>query len=54
MLEDVRKVSRGVALAVGSEAQRLGLTEATIGDELARRVDAKMWKPEYRGYRRSW
>lgn len=46
-LEDVRGVSRQVALAVGTEAQRIGLVEATSPTELARRVDATMWIPRY-------
>ena len=46
-LENVRSVSRQVALAVGAEAQRAGLAEQTTSDELARRVDATMWTPQY-------
>ncbi len=46
-LEDVREVSRRVALAVGAEAQRTGLAEATSPEELARRVEATMWTPRY-------
>jgi malate dehydrogenase (oxaloacetate-decarboxylating) len=44
-LEQVREVSRQVALAVGLEAQRSGLAEETSREVLERRVDAKTWKP---------
>jgi malate dehydrogenase (oxaloacetate-decarboxylating) len=46
-LEQVRDVSRHVALAVGAEAQWAGLAEPTAPDELARRVDALIWRPRY-------
>lgn len=46
-LDDLRDVSRQVALAVGAEAQRVGLAEATTAEELARRIDATMWRPDY-------
>jgi malate dehydrogenase (oxaloacetate-decarboxylating) len=46
-LEEVRQVSRKVALAVAQEAQRAGLAEMTSADELERLVDEKMWSPEY-------
>jgi malate dehydrogenase (oxaloacetate-decarboxylating) len=51
-LEDVREVSRRVALAVGAEAQRAGLAEATSPEELERRVAATMWTPRYVRYKR--
>jgi malate dehydrogenase (oxaloacetate-decarboxylating) len=51
-LEQVRQVARQVALAVGAEAQRAGLAEATAPDELERRVDATMWSPRYVRLRR--
>lgn len=46
-LESVREISRKVALAVGLEAQRAGLTQATSVDELVRNVANKMWEPHY-------
>ncbi len=46
-LEQVRDVSRAVALAVGLEAQRSGLAEVTTLDVLKERVKEKMWKPHY-------
>ncbi len=51
-LEDLREVSRRVALAVGAEAQRAGLAEETSRAELERRVAATMWMTHYRRYRR--
>jgi malate dehydrogenase (oxaloacetate-decarboxylating) len=52
-LENVRRVSRCVALAVGNEAIRLGVTEKITRDQLARRVEAMMWNPRYRRYVRA-
>lgn len=52
-LENVRRVSRCVALAVGAEAVRLGLTEPITRDQLARRVEAMMWHPRYVRYVRA-
>lgn len=51
-LNAIRDVSRRVAIAVGSEAQALGLAEATTREELEARVDEKMWTPRYLRYRR--
>ena len=52
-LEEVRKVSRRVAIAVGLEAQRLGVADATSREEIERRVDEKMWTPRYVNYGRA-
>ena len=46
-IEDVRKVSRAVAIAVGREAQREGLAPASSPAELEQAVDAKVWEPRY-------
>jgi malate dehydrogenase (oxaloacetate-decarboxylating) len=51
-LNAIREVSRRVAIAVGVEAQALGLAEATTREELEKRVDEKMWTPRYLRYRR--
>src|SRR5205085_1921523 len=50
-LEEIRTVSRTVAIAVSAQAQREGLAERTSQEELERRVDALMWKPRYLRYR---
>jgi malate dehydrogenase (oxaloacetate-decarboxylating) len=52
-LESVREISRKVAVAVGVEAQRAGLTEPTSLAELERNVRDKMWRPHYVRLRRS-
>lgn len=46
-LEEVRNISRRVALAVGAEAQRSGVAEETSSEELSRHVDDMMWTPGY-------
>ena len=50
-LEDVREVSRAVALAVGAEVRRAGLSSQTDVD-LETQIDGKVWSPKYRPYRR--
>lgn len=51
-LENVRNVSRSVALAVGAEARRLELAEAAEED-LRRRIEEKIWIPRYTRYVRA-
>ncbi len=51
-LEDVRKISRRVAMAVATEAERAGLAELTTREEMERRIDEKMWVPRYVPYKR--
>jgi malate dehydrogenase (oxaloacetate-decarboxylating) len=46
-LENVREISRKVAVAVGVEAQRTGLARPTCTEELERNVTNKMWQPRY-------
>lgn len=46
-LENVREVSRLVALAVGREAQCSGLVPAMEPGELESRIDELMWTPHY-------
>jgi malate dehydrogenase (oxaloacetate-decarboxylating) len=53
-LNDIREVSRRVAIAVCVEAQALGLAEASAREELETRVDEKMWTPRYLRYRRKY
>jgi malate dehydrogenase (oxaloacetate-decarboxylating) len=47
MVEDVREVSRRVAIAVGRAGQQAGVAEQTSLEELEQRVAAQMWKPHY-------
>jgi malate dehydrogenase (oxaloacetate-decarboxylating) len=49
-LEQVRKVSRDVAIAVAKEAQRAGLAAPTSAHDLEKRTDARMWEPNYVPY----
>ena len=51
-LENVREVSRNVAIAVGLEAQRCGLAEEMTQADLERRVESQMWRPRYVPFRR--
>jgi malate dehydrogenase (oxaloacetate-decarboxylating) len=51
-LEEVRKVSQRVALAVATEAGRAGLAEMTAREEMERRIDEKMWTARYQPYKR--
>jgi len=46
-IEDVRDVSRSVALAVGLAAQQAGVAEQTTPEELERRVTEQVWVPHY-------
>lgn len=47
-LEQVRNISRAVALSVGVEAQKLGLADVATLDLLQERMEEKMWKPRYK------
>jgi malate dehydrogenase (oxaloacetate-decarboxylating) len=51
-VNELREVSRRVAVAVAAQAQAEGLAKATGRDALEARVQAKMWAPVYRPYRR--
>jgi malate dehydrogenase (oxaloacetate-decarboxylating) len=46
-LGDVRAVARGIATAVGLEAQRAGVALKTSPEELRDKVAATQWTPEY-------
>jgi malate dehydrogenase (oxaloacetate-decarboxylating) len=48
----LREVAVSVAIAVGKQAQAEGLTDVPAG-EIEAAVDAKMWTPRYRPYRRA-
>lgn len=52
-LQEVREVAKRVAVAVAVQAQRDGVADVLSDDELARNIDATMWKPEYLPYRRA-
>jgi malate dehydrogenase (oxaloacetate-decarboxylating) len=48
--EQVRQVSRAVALAVALEAQRAGLAEPLSEEEVTKRIDNAIWYPHYPRY----
>ena len=50
--EEIGRVSRRIASAVGAQAQREGVADPTTPEELARRVEAAWWTPSYRPMRR--
>jgi len=50
-LEDIREVSRRVALAVGLEAQRQGIARKTSSEDWERALAARRWEPRYRPMR---
>jgi malate dehydrogenase (oxaloacetate-decarboxylating) len=51
-LEQLRDVCRQIAIAVGIVAEQEGLVPKSSMKEIERRVDEKMWYPEYPMYRR--
>ncbi|MCH2183277.1 MAG: NAD-dependent malic enzyme [Mariniblastus sp.] len=46
-LTDLRKLARHIAMAVGKKAQEQGMADKISEEELARKVDEKMWRPDY-------
>ncbi|MBK7601055.1 MAG: NAD-dependent malic enzyme [Acidobacteria bacterium] len=50
-LEFVREISQRVALAVGLEAQKAGLSTVTSREDLEMAIELKMWKPHYISYK---
>lgn len=49
---DARKISAHVALAVAAQACKEGLTDPMTEEEIRRRIQAKIWNPVFRPYRR--
>jgi malate dehydrogenase (oxaloacetate-decarboxylating) len=47
-LNEIRDVSRHVALAVAAEAQRSGLADPAVSADLESLVDSMRWTPRYR------
>jgi malate dehydrogenase (oxaloacetate-decarboxylating) len=52
-LEDMRSVSRHIALAVAVEAQQQGIAKASSVEELKQKFEEIMWVPEYRPIERA-
>ena len=46
-IDDLRRVAVEVAVAVGAEAQRIGMAPATTADALRRSVVMSQWSPSY-------
>jgi malate dehydrogenase (oxaloacetate-decarboxylating) len=51
-ISSLRAVSRNVAQYVAKQAQDEGVARVMSDHELQKRIDAFMWKPAYRPYRR--
>ena len=51
-LAGIREISRAVAFAAATEAQRSGYAVGTSADTLRARIDAAMWEPRYANYTR--
>jgi malate dehydrogenase (oxaloacetate-decarboxylating) len=49
-LEELRSISREIAIAVALAAQEEGVAPRTSREEIAERVDATMWTPHYHKY----
>jgi malate dehydrogenase (oxaloacetate-decarboxylating) len=46
-LDEIRSVSKELAAAVGTEAQRQGHADETTPEELRARIDRTFWEPAY-------
>jgi malate dehydrogenase (oxaloacetate-decarboxylating) len=53
-LENVRSVSKDVAVAVAAEAQRAGLAEPHSEEETLKLIEDTMWQPHYVPLTTSW
>ena len=51
-LNEIRKVSLSIALAVGLQAIKEGLADSISQEQLEKNIKANFWSPEYRNYRR--
>jgi malate dehydrogenase (oxaloacetate-decarboxylating) len=49
-LVEIRSVSRAIAIAVGTQAQRQGLAPTAAPADLEAAVERTMWQPEYRPF----
>jgi len=46
-LHDLRRVAVEIAMAVGLEAQRIGIAPLTTSETLRENMNAMHWKPQY-------
>jgi malate dehydrogenase (oxaloacetate-decarboxylating) len=51
-LREIRELTFHVAVAVGKQAQKEGLTRPMSDEAVAAAVRAKMWEPRYPSYKR--
>jgi malate dehydrogenase (oxaloacetate-decarboxylating) len=52
-LREIRELTFHVAVAVGKQAQKEGLTRPMSDEAVAAAVRAKMWEPRYPSYKRA-
>lgn len=52
-LDQIQRVSRAIAFAVGQVAQEEGVAVKTSAEALQQAIDDNFWRPEYRSYRRT-
>jgi malate dehydrogenase (oxaloacetate-decarboxylating) len=52
-LDQIQRVSRAIAFAVGQVAQQEGVAVKTSAEALQQAIDDNFWRPEYRSYRRT-
>lgn len=52
-LDQIQRVSRAIAFAVGQVAQQEGVAVKTSAEALQQTIDDNFWRPEYRSYRRT-
>lgn len=52
-LDEIQRVSRAIAFAVGQVAQQEGVAVKTSAEALQQAIDDNFWRPEYRSYRRT-
>jgi malate dehydrogenase (oxaloacetate-decarboxylating) len=51
-LRQIRELTFEVAVAVGKQAQKEGLTRPMSDEAVAAAIRAKMWEPRYPSYKR--
>ncbi len=51
-LNEIRKLSLSIALAVGLQAIKEGIAPIISQEQLEKKIKENFWSPEYRDYRR--
>lgn len=52
-IDDIKGVSKCIAMAVGKAAQLQGVAMVTSEDMLSKAIEHKFWQPQYRSYKRT-